>query len=238
MAGAAASLERSIVAMSVPKDGSVLTIVSQGLLLLAVGDEQDRAKMRFDMTSLNWIGNLSGSNHVVVTWHNSQVKNLRGCTREGRGDGRVWRGSTSVLEPVLLNELVGTKFKVVLGYPGSSDMTLATEKGEIDGFAGNTWASFKAFQPDWIEKHLLNLIVQIGLKKDLNYPMCRLRPISPPMISIARLCASLPMSRPSDARSRHRPALRPSASQPCGQPSTRLCVIQVSSRKRPRSGSK
>lgn len=170
MAGAGGLIGAQHVAMSVPKDGSVLTIVSQGLLLLAVGDEKDRAKMRFDMASLNWIGNLSGSNHVVVTWHNSEVKSLADAREKVAVMGASGVGSTSVLEPVLLNELVGTKFKVVLGYPGSSDMTLATEKGEIDGFAGNTWASFKAFQPDWIERHRLNLIVQIGLKKDPELP--------------------------------------------------------------------
>jgi hypothetical protein len=49
-------------------------------------------------------------------------------------------------------------------------MALATEKGEIDGYAANTWASFKAFKPDWIEKRWLNLIVQIGVKKDPELP--------------------------------------------------------------------
>ena len=58
----------------------------------------------------------------------------------------------------------------MLGYPGSTDMTLATEKGEIDGFAANTWASFKAFKPDWLRDRKLNLIVQIGLKKDSELP--------------------------------------------------------------------
>jgi tripartite-type tricarboxylate transporter receptor subunit TctC len=170
MAGAGGLIGAQHVAMSVPKDGSVLTIVSQGLLLLAVGNEQDRAKMPFNMASLNWIGNLSGSNHVVATWHSSPVKNLADAREKVAVMGASGVGSTSVLEPVLLNQLVGTKFKIVLGYPGSSDMTLATEKGEIDGFAGNTWASFKAFEPEWIEKHMLNLIVQIGLKKDPELP--------------------------------------------------------------------
>ena len=148
----------------------MLTVVSQGLRLLAAGTPEDRAKLPFDMAAMNWLGNMSASNHVVVTWHTSRVKTLDDARKVPSIMGASGAGSTSVLEPVLLNQLVGTKFKVVLGYPGSTDMTLATEKGEIDGFAANTWASFKAFKPDWLRDRKLNLIVQIGLKKDSELP--------------------------------------------------------------------
>ena len=170
MAGAGGIVGAQHVAVAAPKDGTVLTVVSQGLLLLAAGTPEDRAKLPFDMAAMNWLGNMSASNHVVVTWHTSRVKTLDDARKVPSIMGASGAGSTSVLEPVLLNQLVGTKFKVVLGYPGSTDMTLATEKGEIDGFAANTWASFKAFKPDWLRDRKLNLIVQIGLKKDSELP--------------------------------------------------------------------
>ena len=170
MAGAGGIVGAQHVANIAAKDGTVLTVVSQGLLLLAAGSPEDRVKLPFDISALNWLGNLSASNHVVVTWRTSKVKTLQDARQTQAVMGASGAGSTSVLEPVLLNQLVGTKFKVVLGYPGSTDMTLATEKGEIDGFAANTWASFKAFKPDWIQNHMLNLIVQIGLKKDPELP--------------------------------------------------------------------
>jgi len=170
MVGAGGIAAAEHVAMMAPKDGTVLTIVSQGLLLLAAGGPQDRAKLPFDIGSLSWIGNLSASNQLIVTWHESAVRTLADARERQSIMGASGAGSTSVIEPVLLNQLIGTKFKVVLGYPGSAEMSLAMENHEIDGFAANTWASFKAFKPEWISNHSLNLIVQIGLTKDPELP--------------------------------------------------------------------
>lgn len=170
MAGAGGIVGAQHVAMIAPKDGTVLTIVSQGLLLLTADDQKDRAKIPFDIGAMSWIGNLSSSNHVVVTWHDSPVKTLADARARQSIMGASGAGSTSVIEPVLLNQLIGTKFKLVLGYPGSAELSLAMENHEIDGYAANTWASFKAFKPEWISNHLFNLIVQIGLAKDPELP--------------------------------------------------------------------
>ena len=170
MAGAGGIIGAQHVAKIAPKDGSALTIVSQGLLLLAAAGEQDRIKLPFDLGALNWLGNLSASNHVIVTWHTSSVKDIAMARDRISLMGASGAGSTSVIEPVLLNQLIGTKFKLVLGYPGSAEMSLAMENHEIDGYAANTWASFKAFKPAWISEKKLNILVQIGIAKDPELP--------------------------------------------------------------------
>ena len=67
------------------------------------------------------------------------------------------------LFPYLFNNLLGTRFKVVTGYPSSPELTLAMERGEIDGVAGYSWASLKVQRPDWIRDGKVTLLVQLGL---------------------------------------------------------------------------
>ena len=61
-------------------------------------------------------------------------------------------GSTSSQYPKAMNALLGTKFKIILGYPGGNDINLAMERGEVDGRGSNCWASWKATRPDWLAR--------------------------------------------------------------------------------------
>jgi hypothetical protein len=69
-----------------------------------------------------------------------------------------------------MNALLGTKFRIILGYPGGNDINLAMERGEVDGRGSNSWASWKKTRPDWISQKKINILVQIGLKKAVDLP--------------------------------------------------------------------
>jgi hypothetical protein len=69
-----------------------------------------------------------------------------------------------------MNALVGTKFKIVFGYPGGNDINLAMERGEVDGRGSNSWGSWKGTKPDWIRDKKINILVQIGLSKTEDLP--------------------------------------------------------------------
>ena len=69
-----------------------------------------------------------------------------------------------------MNALLGTKFKIILGYPGGNDINLAMERGEVDGRGSNAWASWKATRPHWLADKKINILVQIGLKKAPDLP--------------------------------------------------------------------
>jgi tripartite-type tricarboxylate transporter receptor subunit TctC len=69
-----------------------------------------------------------------------------------------------------MNALIGTKFKLVTGYPGGNEVNLAMERGEIDGRASNSWASWKSTRPDWVAEKKINVLVQIGLKRAADLP--------------------------------------------------------------------
>jgi len=69
-----------------------------------------------------------------------------------------------------MNSLVGTKFKIIMGYPGGNEVNLAMENGEVAGRGSNSWASWKSTKPDWLRDKKINIIVQIGLVKSADLP--------------------------------------------------------------------
>ena len=84
---------------------------------------------------------------------------------EARG-GTV--GTASVIYPMVLNELAGTKFKVVTGYPGGNQINLAMESGEVQGRGSNSWSSWKSTRPQWLKENKIHILVQIALKREAD----------------------------------------------------------------------
>jgi hypothetical protein len=74
-------------------------------------------------------------------------------------------GADSEIFPNILNGVLGTKIRVVTGYPGATDFLLAVERGEADGTAGVSWSTITAGKPDWVRDKKINVIVQLGTKK-------------------------------------------------------------------------
>ena len=72
--------------------------------------------------------------------------------------------------PYALNQLVGTKFKIVTGYPGGNNINLAMERGEVGGRGSNTWASWKSTRPQWLAEKKIFILVQVGVKRNPELP--------------------------------------------------------------------
>ena len=147
-----------------PKDGTVLVMPDQSLpLQQALGDPT----VKFDSTKLNWIGNPIADNNTLSAWHGT------GVTRWEQARDRVMSlgatgPNTSAWYGQAMNVMVGTKFKIIMGYPGGNEINLALEKGEVDIRGSNSWSSWKVTRPDWVlgANKKLNVLVQIGLKRD------------------------------------------------------------------------
>jgi tripartite-type tricarboxylate transporter receptor subunit TctC len=84
--------------------------------------------------------------------------------------GGTGAGSASVLVPLMVNSLMGTKFKPIPGYPGGNEIYLAMEKGEVAGRATQSWSGWKAQKPDWLRDKKINLLVQTGSKRHPELP--------------------------------------------------------------------
>ena len=168
MTGAAGIQAINYVENVAPKDGTVMTIVGNGLpsdqaLGLAEG-------MKADMAAFNWIGNITSSNELMVAWHTAPVKTFADAKKIPLIIGTTAASSIGTKFGAVSNNLLGTQFKVIYGYPGAAPLNLAMERGEIQGRASGIWATVKATTPHWIVEKKINVLVQVGLKRDPDLP--------------------------------------------------------------------
>lgn len=149
-----------------PKDGTVLATADQSLSVeQAMGDKQ----VDFDTTKLIYIGNPNADNNTTAAWYTSGIKTIEDAKKRTVVVGATG-GSTSSQYPKAMNALLGTKFKIIIGYPGGNDINLAMEKGEVEVRGSNAWGSWKSTRPDWLRDHKINILVQIGLTKARDLP--------------------------------------------------------------------
>ena len=167
MLGAGGQKAAAYVYEVAPKDG---TAIAAGPQEIALDQALGTLPIKFDATKVNWIGNPSIDNNVVVLWHTSGVKTIEDAKKKELVIAATAPTGASAQYPQVLNTLLGTKFKIIAGYPGGRDMDLAMERGEVNGRGSNAWASYKATQPDWLKTGKINLIVQIGLTKEEELP--------------------------------------------------------------------
>jgi tripartite-type tricarboxylate transporter receptor subunit TctC len=148
-----------------PQDGTVLGTADQSLS----AEQAMGQKLPFDVSKLTYIGNPMADNNTTVVWHTSGIKTIEDAKQKEVPMGATG-GSTSSQYPTIMNALLGTKFKVVVGYPGGNDINLAMERGEVAGRGSNAWASWKSTRPDWLKDKKINILVQIGLTKAHDLP--------------------------------------------------------------------
>jgi len=143
-----------------PKDGTTLGIMVSSLPLSQVlGD----AAVRFDAGRFNWIGTIAPTQECLVAWHTTGVKTWDEMTKREFVLGASGAGSPSVMVPTVMNALLGTKIKIVPGYPGGAQINLAMERGESMG-RWNTLSSWKVTNPNWIANKNIVFLVQSALK--------------------------------------------------------------------------
>ena len=150
-----------------PKDGTTLGIFARGM---AMEPLIGTSGTTFDSRKFTWIG--SGTNEVSVcaTWQAAKVKTWQDglaipFTVAGEGSG-----SDPDIFSVMLRNVFGAKMRLVSGYPGGADMTLAIERGEVDGRCGWTWSSVKLQRPDWVAEHKLNILIQLATQPSPELP--------------------------------------------------------------------
>ena len=149
-----------------PKDGTVIGVPINGLPtapLLQSGTQ-------FDATKLLWIGSTNREAYVAFVWHTAPVESITELTRKEVVVGATTPGTTMVDFPLLVNGVLGLKFKIVRGYQGTPQINLAIERGEVQGMGGLGWASVKAQTPHWISEKRIKVLAQYGLRRYAELP--------------------------------------------------------------------
>ena len=159
MPGAGSNVMSAHVVNAAPKDGSVIGAPFATQPLAAVFENV--AKLRFDPRRLHYLGSATTGHYLCVVRPDAPATRLADMmTTELVMGGTAENGSTGYL-PILLNNVIGTKFKVVLGYRGGGDMFLAMENGEAFGRVAS-WDSWTSEKPDWLRDGRLVHLVQYG----------------------------------------------------------------------------
>jgi len=144
-----------------PKDGSVIGI---GAPTAPLDEKLGSQGVRFKSAELNWIGRIDSLINIVFLWHTSPVKTAADAQRIESKLSGTGVGSTVSIYPTVMNNVLGTKFKLVMGYKGSSEAQLAVERGEVDGHS-TSWTAVKVGHPDWRPDKKINIVVQFALTK-------------------------------------------------------------------------
>jgi tripartite-type tricarboxylate transporter receptor subunit TctC len=163
MPGAGTRTAANYVANVAPQDGTAIGIIDQALpLQQALGE-----KLPFDTTRLNWIGNVIEVPNIILTWAASGVTTIEQAKQVDVPLGAAGSGSSQ--QAKLLNMLAGTRFKIIQGYPGTSEIELAMQQGEIWARTAD-WAATKSAHGDWLREKKVSVLVQIGLEPSPDLP--------------------------------------------------------------------
>jgi tripartite-type tricarboxylate transporter receptor subunit TctC len=150
-----------------PKDGTVIATVNNSMPFYQAIHQPG---VRFKAEDLNWIGSLLQTPTTVSVWHTAGVKTIEDAKHKEVIMGATGAAGTKAAYPQLLNNVLGTRFKIVTGYEGGNTLRLAMERGEVQGDGSARWSSWKSTKPDWVKDNKISAIVQIGLKKDDDLP--------------------------------------------------------------------
>ncbi|HVB90106.1 MAG TPA: tripartite tricarboxylate transporter substrate-binding protein [Beijerinckiaceae bacterium] len=149
-----------------PKDGSTFLADTNSSLALPI---YNSPLTHYDPRKFAWIGSIGKQQAICVTWKTSGVKTLQDAMKHVVTVSATATNAGPGIYPVLLNKMLGTKFKVVSGYdtPG---MRLAVQRGEVQGLCGFALQTYEAIGSPWFKDHDVNVIAQMGLHKNPQLP--------------------------------------------------------------------
>jgi tripartite-type tricarboxylate transporter receptor subunit TctC len=145
-----------------PKNGSVFGIIGRGVAfdpLLGLPGTQ------FKGTDFSWIGSANNEVSICASWGTSKTTKIEDVLTKEMTVGGTGPSDDSVQFPRVLNAVLGTKFKIISGYPGGNDTVLAMERGEVEGRCGWSWSTIQATHADWIKDKRIHILVQLALEK-------------------------------------------------------------------------
>ncbi len=150
-----------------PADGLTIAAHTNGI---AMDPLFGNAAARYDAQKFGWIGSMGKLQNICMSWHTSAVKTIEQARQTEITVAGAGATSNSVIVPKMMNQLLGTKFKVIAGYePGQGD-TIAVESGEVEGVCGLAWSTIKASRSQWLEPGKINVLVQMAMEKLPDLP--------------------------------------------------------------------
>ena len=152
-----------------PKDGSSFGVINRAIMFEPLFNA-NAAKGLFDPRQFSWLGATDTVISVAVAWHTSPVKAWQDLRDKELIVGAVGAASGTTKEAYVMNNMLGFKYKVIMGYPGGSDVDLAMERGEINGRANLAYGGLKNRNMDQVKDGRLIILYQMGLERHPEMP--------------------------------------------------------------------
>src|SRR5215213_1124033 len=150
-----------------PKDGTYIGMLANSFPALQVVGLDG---LQFDASKFGWLGTMAATVETMAVWHTAGVHSVEDARKREIVAGASGKGAITYTLPAVMNEVLGTKFKIVTGYTGGNQINLAMERAEVQA-RNNTWSSWKATKPAWLRDKFINIIVQAGPRQpDLDAP--------------------------------------------------------------------
>lgn len=168
MAGAASLRATNYIYNVAPKDGSAFGMIGRGTAfdpLLLPG-----TPAQFEAAKFGWIGSMNDEVSVCVAWEEPKVTRLDDVLTKELVIGGSGPSSDTDQFPLLMNRTLGTKFRIIPGYPGGNDINLAMQRGEVKGRCGWSWSSIRVTHPEQYRTKVFHVLVQLGLSKHPDLP--------------------------------------------------------------------
>ena len=177
--GASSIVAANYVYEIAPKDGTVIAAVQRPIPFQTLfGD----TGVRFDVRKMQWLGSTTNELGVVVAWHTAPQQTFADLYKSEMVIGGTGPATDPELYPRAMNRVLGTKFRIVGGYPGQAQVALAMERGEIQGSGNWSFSDIEKGHPDWIADKKVRLLLQLGLAKSQS-PLLREVPL---VLDVAR----------------------------------------------------
>jgi len=150
-----------------PKDGLTIGMISNSFPAMQAAGI---AGVQFDAGKMQWIGTIAPVVETMAVWHTTGIKTIDDLRKRETVAGASGRGAITFIYPQMMNEFLGTKFKILTGYSGGNQINLAMERGEVEA-RNNTWSSWKATKAAWLIEKKITVIAQAGPRAaDLDAP--------------------------------------------------------------------
>jgi tripartite-type tricarboxylate transporter receptor subunit TctC len=195
MTGAGSLRAANYIFSVAPKDGSVVGTFSR-----STGIAPLLGQAEFDSRQFTWLGSVTDDDTTCVTWNTSPIKTWDDFLSKPSKFGGLGADSDPDIWTLLYKNVFGAKAQLVSGYPGTNDVVLAMERGEVDGLCGLSWSTIKTRHAEWLTSHSANIIVQAALQKEPDIaavPLASDLVKNPEQLQIVRLLlTSQAMARP------------------------------------------
>ena len=166
MAGAGSLQAANYLYKVAPRDGTAIGVIGE---TIPMEQALQNPGVQYDAGRFTYIGRVASSNNIQLVWHASKAQSVEDAKTVMMAVAGTGPANLAETLPKILNVMIGTKFKVVSGYPSSGPAMLAMERGEVDG-TGTSWAAVKAQKQEWLRDKKIKVMFQALPERSAELP--------------------------------------------------------------------